>query len=144
LVTVVPAVLYGFDQFVGHASWRVPDVPNLVLVTGHVEVLTKGPNMTLSICGIFRLLCPLISKFFPWWLTATTNFAIYIDGMAQKAVTPDKFLPLSWPSSETKILSGMSRSWRGVNLIETLQYCLLPIPVLRISTCNIYPCSDLI
>jgi len=30
----------------------------------------------------FWLLCPLISKFSPWWLTATTNFAIYIDGMA--------------------------------------------------------------
>jgi len=98
---------------------------NLVLVMGHVEVLMKGSNMTLTICGIFRLLCPLISNSLPWWLTATTNLAINIDGMAQKTVTPDEFLPLSRPSrqgDETKISSGVSWSWRGVNLIETLQY----------------------
>jgi hypothetical protein len=80
--------------------------------------------MTLTICGIFWLLCPLISNFSPWWLTATTNFAINIDGMAQKTVTPDKFFASSWPSRQgdkTKILSGMSQLWRGVDLIKTLQ-----------------------
>ena len=90
---------------------------------GHIEI--KGPNMTLTICGIFRLLCPLISNFLPWWLTATTNFAINIDGMTQKTITPDEFLPSSWPSrkgDKTKILSGVSRSQRGVDLIKTLQY----------------------
>jgi hypothetical protein len=60
----------------------------------------------------------------PWWLTATTNFAINIDGMAQNATTPE-ILHLSQPSRQgdkTKFSSGMSWSWRGVNLIETLQY----------------------
>ena len=27
---------------------------------------------------VFFGCCPLVSKFLPWWLTATTNFAIYI------------------------------------------------------------------
>jgi hypothetical protein len=90
---------------------------------GHIEVLMKGPNMTLTICGIFWLLCPLIPNFLPWWLTATIKFSINIDGMAQETVTPDKFLPssqLSRQGDETKILSGGSWSQRGVNLIKTL------------------------
>ena len=45
--------------------------------------------------------------------------------MAQNAATPDEILRLSQPSrqgDETKISSGVSRSRRGVDLIETLQY----------------------
>jgi hypothetical protein len=48
-----------------------------------------------------------------------------IDGMAQNPATPDEILRLSRPSrqdDETKISSGVSRSRRGVDLIETLQY----------------------
>jgi len=44
--------------------------------------------------------------------------------MAQNAATPE-ILHLSQPSrqgDETKILSGVSQSRRGVDLIETLQY----------------------
>jgi len=45
--------------------------------------------------------------------------------MAQNAATPDENLRLSQSSrqgDETKISSGVSRSRRGVDLIETLQY----------------------